>query len=134
MAKFKRGQSGNPAGKPRGARSRFTKMREKLEADLPDLLDATKQAALAGDMTAMRLLLERTLPPQKATAATVSIPALEKASGLTEKADVVLAAVGRGELPPDVGASLVDGLTRMAKLKELDDIERRLLALEEQQE
>ena len=91
MAKFKRGQSGNPAGKPRGARSRFTKMREKLEADLPCLLDATKQAALDGDMTAMRLLLERTLPPQKATAATVNIPALEKASGLTEKADVVLA-------------------------------------------
>jgi len=108
-------------------------MREKLEADVPDLLDATKQAALAGDMTAMRLLLERTLPPQKSTAAMVNIPALEKTSGLTEKADVVLAAVGRGELPPDVGASLVDALGRMAKLKELDEIERRLLALEEQQ-
>lgn len=134
MAKFQPGKSGNPRGKPQGAKSRFTKMRQELESDLPALLKSTKEAALAGDMTAMRLLLERTLPPQKATASTVSLPALKKAQTLTEKADAVLGAIADGELPPDVGASLVDALGKLAKLKEMDDMERRLEALEKANE
>ncbi|MFC6327894.1 DUF5681 domain-containing protein [Alloalcanivorax gelatiniphagus] len=133
MAQFKPGKSGNPKGKPKGAQSRFTKMREELKTDLPDLLESTKQAALAGDMTAMRLLLERTLPPLKATAAPLVIEGLEQAATLTDKAALILAAIARGDMPPDVGASLVDALGRLAKLKELDDLEARIAALEEQQ-
>jgi hypothetical protein len=133
MAQFEPGKSGNPKGKPKGAQSRFTKMREELKSDLPALLESTKKAALAGDMTAMRLLLERTLPPLKATAAPLVIEDLEQATTLTGKADLILAAIARGDMPPDVGASLVDALGRLAKLKELDEIERRLSALEESQ-
>lgn len=58
MTKFQQGKSGNPKGKPRGAKSRYTKYREALDRDMLKLLQKTKQAALAGDMTAMRLLLE----------------------------------------------------------------------------
>jgi hypothetical protein len=39
-------------------------------------LDKTKEAALQGDLVAMRLLLEKTLPSTKAIAATVKLPAL----------------------------------------------------------
>ena len=60
MAQFEPGKSGNPKGKPKGAQRRFTKMREELKSALPALLESTKKAALSGDMTAMRLLLERT--------------------------------------------------------------------------
>lgn len=130
MPRYKKGQSGNPAGKPPGAKSRFTLLREALADDLPDLLDKTKQAALEGDMVAMRLLLERTLPPTKATAATVDIPALAEAGTLTDKATAILSAVACGQLPPDVGGALLAALGQLAKLTEIDEIERRLSALE----
>ena len=130
MTQFKPGESGNPAGKPKGARSRFTKMREALADDLPQLLDATKTAALAGDMTAMRLLLERTLPPHKAASAPVWLPELEQAETLTDQARAILNATSRAELPPDVSAQLLAALSSVAKLAEIDEIERRISALE----
>lgn len=98
MPRYKKGQSGNPRGKPQGTKSRFTAMREALADNLPELLDATKEAALSGDMVAMRLLLERTLPPTKAAAATVDIPALAEAETLTGKAEAILSSVACGFL------------------------------------
>ena len=94
---------------------------------------ALMHAARYGNLDAMRLLLERTLPPLKATAAPLVIEDLAKAATLTGKADLILTAIARGDMPPDVGASLVDALGRLAKLKELDDLEARIAALEEQQ-
>ena len=130
MARYKKGQSGNPDGKPLGAKSRFTAMREALADDLPALLDKTKEAALEGDMTAMRLLLERTLPPTKAAAATVDIPALAKAGTLTDKAAAILTAIACGQLPPDVVGALMAALGQMAKKTEVDEMERRIAAQE----
>ena len=63
---FKRGQSGNPAGKPKGTRNATTLA---LEALLDGQASALTQKAinltLAGDMAALRLCLDRILPPRK---------------------------------------------------------------------
>ena len=133
MTLFQPGQSGNPQGKPKGAKSKYTLMREALADDLPQLLEATKAAALAGDMTAMRLLLERTLPPHKASSAPVSLPELDQANTLTDYARAILSATSRAELPPDVAAQLLAALGNVAKLAEIDEIERRLTELEGRQ-
>lgn len=133
MTLFKPGESGNPQGKPKGAKSKYTLMREALADDLPQLLEATKAAALAGDMTAMRLLLERTLPPHKAAAAPVSLPELDQANTLTDYARAILSATSRAELPPDVAAQLLAALGNVAKLAEIDEIERRITELEARQ-
>ena len=130
MTQFKPGKSGNPNGKPRGAKSKYTLMRDALANDLPQLLDATKNAALSGDMVAMRLLLERTLPPHKAATAPVLLPELEQADTLTDYARTIIHATGRGELPPDIAAQLLGALGNVAKLTEIDEIERRLNELE----
>ncbi|MEA3299137.1 MAG: DUF5681 domain-containing protein [Pseudomonadota bacterium] len=130
MARFKPGQSGNPKGKPVGAKSRYTEMREALADDLPALVERTKAAALEGDMTAMRLLLERTLPPVKAGAAAILLPELEDAATLTDKARAVVSAIGRGDIPPDIGANLMQSLGGLAKLVEVDELTRRVEALE----
>lgn len=132
MARFKPGQSGNTKGKPRGTKSRFTKYRDAIDKDLPKLLDKTKQAALGGDMTAMKLLLERTLPPQKSIAAPVKVPGLEEAEGLADKAEAVLDAVSQGNVPPDIGCQLVNAIGSLGALRELQDVEERLAYLEKQ--
>lgn len=130
MTQFKPGQSGNPNGKPKGTKSKYTLMRDALADDLPELLEATKAAALSGDMTAMRLLLERTLPPHKAASAPVLLPELEQADTLTDHARAILSATSKGELPPDIAAQLLGALGTVAKLAEVDEIERRLAELE----
>lgn len=38
MARFKPGQSGNPAGKPKGTISKVTKLRQSIEKDVPAIL------------------------------------------------------------------------------------------------
>lgn len=62
MAKFIKGQSGNPAGRPVGSKNKCTQFRELLEDDLPTLVSVLRDKALEGDMNAMRLLLERLVP------------------------------------------------------------------------
>ena len=62
MAKFLKGCSGNPAGRPLGSKNKCTQFRELLEDDLPALVSVLRDKALEGDMNAMRLLLERLVP------------------------------------------------------------------------
>ena len=62
MAKFTKGCSGNPAGRPVGSKNKCTQFRELLEDDLPALVSVLRDKALDGDMNAMRLLLERLVP------------------------------------------------------------------------
>lgn len=130
MSRYKKGQSGNPKGKPVGTKSRYTLMREALADDLPMLLSRTKEAALEGDMVAMRLLLERALPPIKATSGALELPSLATARTLTGKANAILSAISCGYLSPDVGSALISSLGQVAKLTEFDDLERRIEILE----
>jgi hypothetical protein len=58
---FKKGQSGNPAGRPKGLRDRRAALRYKLTRQLPDILKTLAAAAKGGDIQAARLILERTL-------------------------------------------------------------------------
>ena len=62
MAKFAKGHSGNPTGRPVGSKNKCTQFRELLEDDLPALVSVLRDKALDGDMNAMRLLLERLIP------------------------------------------------------------------------
>lgn len=128
---FKPGESGNPEGRPTGSRNRFTELREALADDLDGLLETTKQAAHGGDMTAMRLLLERTIPAHKPASAPVSLPELENAESLTEQANAIMTAVSRAQLAPDTAAQLLASIGNVAKAAEIDELESRLAALEE---
>ena len=60
---FHKGQSGNPAGRPRGAKGK----RLQLPADLTsDAITALAEAVAGGDVQAIRLVLDRTIPALKA--------------------------------------------------------------------
>ena len=130
MTAYLPGQSGNPMGRPQGSRNRATRLRESLWDDLPELIEKTRQLAKEGDMVAMRLLLERTLPAVKGSTATVELPELEMAITTTEKADAVVAAIGRGDIAPEIGSTLLTALGTLSKIREVDDLTRRLEVLE----
>lgn len=126
--RWKPGQSGNPRGKPAGS-GELQKLRAKIGKHVPSIITKLVDAAEAGDVQAARLLLERVLPPMKATEAAHALQIDTKAS-LTDQGRAVLAAVAAGQLAPGQGAQLVAAIGSLGKLTEIDELERRLAALE----
>ncbi len=124
---WKPGQSGNPKGKPSGS-GKVAALRAGIAENLPAIIATLTTAALAGDVSAARLLLERVIPPLKASeeATPVNLPD----GTLTEQGRSVVAAVAAGELAPGQGAALLGSLGALAKLTETDELARRLDTLE----
>ncbi|MDT8895787.1 DUF5681 domain-containing protein [Halomonas sp. I1] len=128
MAKFKPGQSGNPEGRPKGRPDKRTQWRKELEPKGSALVAKAVELALSGDAQALRLCLERLTPAYKPQAEQVSFDL--NGETLTEQAQSVLEAVATGQLDPITGKSLIDAIGSLVKVQEVDDIQRRLDALE----
>lgn len=128
--KFKPGRSGNPKGRPRGTVNRSTRLIQALDRDLSKLITATKKQALAGDMQAMKILLDRALPIRRATLEPIDLPALAKAQTLTEKADAIMEAIASGQLAPDTGSTMLASLDHLSQILETDSLIQRIEALE----
>lgn len=62
---FKKGQSGNPQGRPAGTGDKRRELRALLEPHAPALIEKAVELALAGDITALRLCLDRIIPPMR---------------------------------------------------------------------
>ena len=124
---WKAGQSGNPAGRKPGTGA-VAKIRASMAEHVPGLVSMLLERAMAGDIGAARLLLERTIAPLKAVEqiAPLALPG----GTLTEQGQAVIAAVASGELAPSQGAALLSSLGTLAKLAEADDLARRLAVLE----
>lgn len=126
------GQSGNPSGRPPGIPNPSARLRRLI--DVEGLLRKLHAMAEKGDTAAAGLLLNRALPPLRATAEAVCIPDASAAGSLTEYAEAVMRATAAGEVAPDVAASLLGALGQLGRLRELDELERRLAALEKDRE
>jgi hypothetical protein len=109
---FRPGQSGNPAGKPKGARNRATLAAELLlDCEAKALTRKAIELGLAGDTTALRLCLERLVPPRKDRPISLDLPAIKSADDAAEAVGAVLAAVCEGRITPSEAGevmSLID--------------------------
>jgi hypothetical protein len=126
-AGWKKGQSGNPAGRKPGT-GEVAKIRAAIAKQVPAIIEQLTTAALAGDVGAARLLLERTVAPLKATEPTVAVDMAGQT--LTDQGRAVLAAVAAGHVAPGQGASLVAAIGTLARVTELDELSARVAALE----
>ena len=62
MAKFIKGVSGNPAGRPRGSRSKFTKYKRMAASHVPAIIEKLCLLAKDGDIQAAKVVLDRSWP------------------------------------------------------------------------
>lgn len=129
---FQKGQSGNPAGRPRGVPDRRTQYRKLFEPHVPALIEKAVELACAGDTAALKLCLDRVLPVIRPQTVPVSIPTANEAHTLAEKGQAVASAATTGEISPDEAASLLTMLGSVAKIMEVTELETRLSALEEE--
>jgi hypothetical protein len=104
---FAKGQSGNPAGKPRGARNKATLAAEALfDGEAEQLSRKAIEMALGGDATALRLCLERVLPARRERLVHFNLPPLTKVSDSGAALAAIVAAVAGGELTPGEAGEL----------------------------
>lgn len=123
------GQSGNPRGRPPG-RGHAAQMREALTSKLPAILEKLVQLAVEGDVQAIKLVLERTLPAIKPMEQPVELALPDVGASLTQQARDVLASVSRGEIAPTQAAQLVTTIGTVVKIAEADELTARIEALE----
>ena len=130
-APFRKGQSGNPAGRPKGARNKATIALEALlDGEGEAITRKAIEMAMDGDTTAMRLVIERILPPRKDRPVMFTLPKLEVAVDAVKATAALAEAVASGDLTPSEAgeiSKLVDGFT---KAVEQHDIQQRLERIE----
>jgi hypothetical protein len=89
------------------------------------------QMALAGDTTALRLCLERVLPPRKDRLIEVSMPPITNAEEAAGAMTSLIAMVADGELSPSEADALATLIERRTKIVEAHEFELRLRVLEQ---
>jgi hypothetical protein len=129
---WKKGQSGNPAGMPKGTRHRATMLAEKLmEDDAENIVRAVVSAAKAGDPTAMRLCIERLVPVRKGRPVTFDLPPVKTAADIAGAVGELARAMAAGELTTDEASAAASVIEMHRRAIETTEIELRLQKLEE---
>jgi uncharacterized protein DUF5681 len=129
---FVKGVSGNPSGRPPGSRNQSTLLMESiLEGQAEQLTQKAIDLALDGDITALRLCLERRIPPRKGRPIHLSLPPIENVQQIAAAMATVATAIGDGEITPNEGEVLARILVAQKDVVLTADLERRMEALEQ---
>src|SRR5258706_6899922 len=100
---FEPGQSGNPSGRPKGARNKTTIAVEALlDNEAEALTRKVIELALAGNMAAIRLCFERLLPPRRDRGDAFDLPKIESAADAVAASCAVIARCATRDLSPSV--------------------------------
>jgi hypothetical protein len=134
---FQKGQSGNPAGRPRGARNKLTALADSLfEGDAADLIKKLIDVAKEGDVGALRVCIARICAPQREQPVAIELPEMTTAADAVAAMGAILQAIGVGDLGPQEAAGLANVVTGFsqtittAQLEgRLDEMEKALAAL-----
>lgn len=128
---FEPGKSGNPAGKPRGARNKATMAAlALLDGESEVLMRKAIDLAKNGDLAALRLCLERIVPPAKDRTVNITLPTITDASDLPKITGALLDAVSCGEIGPGEAATLAKLVEVHRGALEMADITERIKKLE----
>jgi hypothetical protein len=130
--RFKKGQSGNPAGRPPGARNKATETAERLlDGEAEALTRKALELALEGDAAALRLCLDRIIPPRRQRRVQLDLPHVTSAADLGATMAAITNAAAHGAITPGEAAELARVVEIFVRAVETSDFERRLAQLEE---
>ena len=126
MGKYQPGESGNPAGRPKGS---VNKQLAYLRSACNKLLPAMFDRACAGDFEAQKFLLDRALPRLKAVspAETFDLPDAPRLEQLL----ALLQQTADGEISPSVAVEVAGVIGLACKVEEIDSLRAEVNLLKE---
>ena len=98
--------------------------------DWQKAVEKIKRLALDGDVKMLTLWADRICPAYRTVDIATEVPGLHEAQSLTEKTDAVFASVSQGRLSVKDGQALAMALASAAKVSEVDDLRKRVEAIE----
>jgi Family of unknown function (DUF5681) len=114
---FVKGQSGNPRGKPKGVRNRATLAAEALlDGEAEALTRKAVEMALGGDVMALKLCLERLVPPRKERPLSFALPPVASVEDTAKAIDGVLAALSQGLVTLSEAREAIDLIERCRRI------------------
>ena len=134
MQRGKPFQPGNKIGhgRPKGSKNRATLEREALLDEFgPAITKKCVSEALKGNNSALRLCMERIVPPARYQNPAFRLPPIRSAADLVVASASVLKAMGAGELSPQEGESFMRVIESYQKLYESHELAMRVQALEQ---
>jgi hypothetical protein len=131
VMQFQKGESGNPAGRPRGSLNRTTVlMQSLLEANAEAIARKAIDLATGGDLTAIRICFDRLVPARKHEPVDFDLPRLDTAADTVTAASTIVAAVAAGELTPSEAADIAKAVDIYVRALATQQFEERLAKLE----
>jgi hypothetical protein len=128
---FKKGQSGNPAGRPRGARNRATLMiAALLDEEGPRLMREAIDRALDGDSLLLRCCVTRMVPVPRGRPVELDLAEGSAAGDVLASMTATVRAMAEGALSPLEAADVAAVLEGQRRAIESCDLDRRLSRLE----
>ena len=128
---FALGNRANPAGKPRGARSKAVVALDALGREAgAELVQNVIRAALRGDMAAMKIVLDRIWPARRGAPVAINLPVIHTAGDLVAAMAAVADAAASGELTPEEGETFTKLIEANRRAIETADLAQRIEALE----
>jgi len=126
---FQPGQSGNPAGRPRGSRNRRTVIVEKLLDDSAgDLTTVAIARATEGDPAALRACLDRVAPRLRRRPLDFDLPDLVTLADTPGAIAAIAQGLARGDLDLDEAAALMRAVRDFALALAAVERDRRAVA------
>ena len=114
-------------GRPRGSRNKSTQTLQKmLGAHAEALIAKCVVAALQGDRSAMRLCMERILPPIKYSPVQLTLPRVKNAVGVGSAMERLVQSVAKGDIPPEQAEMMAKVLEIRASRLQEEDVERQV--------
>jgi hypothetical protein len=86
--------------------------------------------AKGGDVQVAKVLIDRVCPPLRPQALAINLPAN---GSLAEQGSEIIRATMTGQIPPDIGNQLITALAAQSKIIEVEELTKRIEALEELQ-
>ena len=103
-----------------------------LDGEAEAILRKLIEKALEGDTTALRLCLERILPPRRDRPVAFDLPKIETAADALKASASVLASCAAGGLSPGEAAEIMALLSIHVRTIETAELEARMTALEKE--
>jgi hypothetical protein len=128
---FRKGKSGNPAGRQPGKRNRLTEVAQSLlDGEAERLSRKAIELALDGNAVALRMCLDRVAPIRRGRPMTFDIGPLNSAADLAAAQLAVADAMCSGQIFPEEAAAATNVLEQVGAAHERQELENRIAALE----